>query len=308
MRLALDVGCPKRAAARVTPAAPVRHPRADRTPPREVWGAAEDLLRALAGSGLAGDRRAADGADVEAVGISCAGPVDLVAGTVAPINIPEWSGGFALRTAVRTAFPGASVRMVADGAAIALGEHRHGAGRGVDDLLALVTSTGVGGGIVLGGRLVPGRTGNAGHIGHVVAVGGTEQCACGGIGCLETVASGPAAVRWATARGWSGRTGVDLARDAGAGDPVASAALARAGTALGEAVASAAALLDVELAVVGGGFSAAGAPLWNPLIAAARRHARLSFLAELQVVPAQLGSAASLAGAATLAGEDPPVP
>ncbi len=135
----------------------------------------------------------------------------------------------------------------------------------------------------------------------MVVPGGTEPCTCGGIGCLETVASGPASVRWARSHGWRGATGVELAKAAADGDAVAMAALDRAGTALGQAIASAAALIDVDLAVIGGGFAQAGPPLWDPLRRAAERHARWSFVSNLRVVPAELGAAGTLVGAGGLA-------
>ncbi|MEE2034091.1 ROK family protein [Rhodococcus chondri] len=289
--LALDVGGTKFAAAIVadddgTPLDPVSVP----VPAVGVWDACAALLREVAGS-----------ESVTAVGIASAGPVDARAGTVAPINIAEWASGFALADAVRNLFPGARVELAMDGAAAALAEQRFGAGRSVEDLLGVVVGTGVGGGLVLGGRIVRGRTGNAGHIGHMVSAYGTEVCACGGAGCLETVASGPAAVRWARKHGWDGPDGAALAADAEAGSGVAAAALERAGTALGQVIASAAALTDVSFAVVGGGFARSGAWLWRPMLVSAARHARLSFVRDLRIVPAELDALGTLTGAAQLA-------
>ncbi|MFM1730794.1 ROK family protein [Prescottella soli] len=288
--LALDLGGTKMAAALVgadgRPLVPLTMP----TPPADVWDACAALLE-----------KAADGAPVTAVGIAAAGPVDVTAGTVAPVNIGEWRGGFPIVDAVRSLFPSATVRLALDGAAAAYAEHRLGAGRGTPDLLGVVVSTGVGGGVIRGGVIDGGRTGNAGHIGHMVVPGGDERCGCGAVGCLETVASGPAALRWARADGWIGATAADLAVDAGLGEPVATAALERAGTALGQVFASAAALLDVDLVVVGGGFAQAGPALWEPMTAAAARHARLSFVRDLRVVPAELGVLGTLTGAGLLA-------
>ncbi|MFC0450057.1 ROK family protein [Rhodococcus jostii] len=291
--LALDIGGTKIAAGLVDADGTVPRPATTPTPATGVADACAALLREVAGT-----------ATITSVGIACAGPVDTVAGSASPINIAEWSGGFGLVDAVQDLFPGVPARLAMDGAAAALGEHHHGAGRGVPDLLSLVVSTGIGGGVVLGGRIATGRTGNAGHIGHLVVPGGTEPCTCGGVGCLETVASGPSSVRWARAHGWRGTTGVELARAAADGDDVAVAALDRAGTALGQAIASAAALLDVDLAVIGGGFAQAGPPLWDPMRRAAARHARLSFVANLRVVPAELGASGTLVGAGVLAVDD----
>lgn len=290
MRLALDIGGTKMAAGVVSEDGRVPVFDSVPTPQTDPWGACAALLE-----------RVADGREVDGVGIACAGPVDTVAGVVAPINITEWAQGFELVAGVRSVFPDAGTALAMDGAAAALAEFHHGAGRGTPNLLSLVVSTGIGGGIVLGGEIARGRTGNAGHIGHLVAPGSSEPCSCGGVGCLETVASGPSAVRWARSQGWSGNTGRELAEGARSGDAIAVDALHRAGTALGGAIASAAALLDVDLAVIGGGFAQSGAPLWEPMLDAAARHARLSFIAGLRIVPAELGGAGTLTGAGLLA-------
>lgn len=290
MRLALDIGGTKMAAGVVSEDGRVPVFDSVPTPQTDPWGACAALLE-----------RVADGRDVDGVGIACAGPVDTVAGVVAPINITEWAQGFELVAGVRSVLPDAGTALAMDGAAAALAEFHHGAGRGTPNLLSLVVSTGIGGGIVLGGEIARGRTGNAGHIGHLVVPGSSEPCSCGGVGCLETVASGPSAVRWARSQSWSGNTGRELAEGARSGDAIAVDALHRAGTALGGAIASAAALLDVDLAVIGGGFAQSGAPLWEPMLDAAARHARLSFIAGLRIVPAELGGAGTLTGAGLLA-------
>ena len=290
MRLAVDIGGTKMAAGVVSEDGRVPVFDSVPTPQTDPWGACAALLE-----------RVADGREVDGVGIACAGPVDTVAGVVAPINITEWAQGFELVAGVRSVFPDAGTALAMDGAAAALAEFHHGAGRGTPNLLSLVVSTGIGGGIVLGGEIARGRTGNAGHIGHLVVPGSSEPCSCGGVGCLETVASGPSAVRWARSQGWSGNTGRELAEGARSGDAIAVDALHRAGTALGGAIASAAALLDVDLAVIGGGFAQSGTPLWEPMLDAAARHARLSFVAGLRIVPAELGGAGTLTGAGLLA-------
>jgi glucokinase len=290
--LALDVGGTKVAAALVGSDGVVLRTARRPTATEDVWGACTAALQEVA-----------QDEQISAVGIGCAGPIDVQAGTVSPLNILSWRE-FPLVDSVAREFPGADVRLGGDGACMAMGEYRFGAGRGVPNVLGVVASTGVGGGLVLGGQLVAGRSGNAGHIGHVVVEPGGAACACGGVGCLEAVASGPSAVRWARERGWLGTDlGTDaaaLAADARAGDEVAVAALARAGVGLGQAFASAAALVDLDLVVLGGGFAAAGPPLWAPMRAAVDEHARLSFISELRVVPAALGASAGLVGAAAL--------
>ncbi|MGV9665777.1 ROK family protein [Nocardia niigatensis] len=289
--IALDIGATKFAAATVESNGVAGNPLRIAVPESGVWDACRELLTAVAG-----------GATVTAVGIGSAGPVDVRTGYAGPLNIGEWAGGFALVDAVRELFPEADIRFAIDGVCLALAEQRWGAARGVDDALCMTVSSGIGGGVISDGRVVMGRTGNAGHVGHIVVPGNEEPCACGGSGCVEAVASGMSSVRWARRQGWGGRTGVELSADAAAGDGIARAALARAGTALGRAIASAAALLDTDLVVVGGGFAQSGEPLWKPLRESAAAHAKLIFLRELRIVPSELTDQATLQGAALLVG------
>lgn len=288
--LAVDIGGTKFAAALVD--AEDRPIDAQRiaVPPARVWAACRDLLLSVAGD-----------AEVTSIGIGSAGPVDVTTGAAGPLNIPEWAAGFPIVESIRKLFPAAGIRFAIDGVALALAEQRWGAARGVPDFLAVTVSTGIGGGVGSDGRVIMGRTGNGGHVGHIVVPGNEEPCACGGFGCVEAVASGPSSVRWARRQGWTGADGVELSRDAQAGDEIAVAALARAGTALGVAVSSAAALLDTDLVVIGGGFAQSGEPLWGPLRESAARHARLGFLRGLRIVPSELTDQATLAGAALLA-------
>ncbi|MEU5690687.1 ROK family protein [Actinosynnema sp. NPDC020468] len=236
------------------------------------------------------------------VGIACAGPVDAGVGTASPINVAVWRG-FPLRDRVRALLPGVRVELAGDGTCMALGEHWTGAGRGSRFLLGLVVSTGVGGGLVLDGRPFGGRTGNAGHVGHVVVEPDGEPCACGGRGCVETVAGGPNLVRWAREQGWLAPEDADAATLAAAalhGDDLPKAAFERAGRAVGLAIVATAAVCDLDLAVVGGGVAQAGDLLFEPLRRTVAEHAGLSYLDGLRVEPARLGGRAGLVGAAAL--------
>jgi glucokinase len=201
--------------------------------------------------------------------------------------------------------PGVPVRLGGDGVCMALGERRRGAGRDAAFLLGIVVSTGVGGGLVLDGAPYHGRSGNAGHVGHVVVDHEHgPPCRCGGRGCVEAVASGPAMVRWALANGWAARPGADaetLASAAAAGDPVAVRAFNRGAAALAAMIASVAAVCDLDLVVIGGGVANAGGLLFDPLRAALAGYAGLEFLSGLRVVPGALGGNAGLVGAAALA-------
>ena len=238
--------------------------------------------------------------EVAGVGVGCGGPMTWPQGVVSPPNLAAWRSGFALGDAVRSAYPGLPVRVHNDVVALVVGEHWRGAGQGVDDLLGMVVSTGVGGGVVQRGRVVDGQTGNAGHVGHLVVDPDGPPCGCGGRGCVEAVARGPAIVAWARERGCPARDGRELAALAHAGDGVARGALARAGRALGLGIVGAAAVLDVPLVLLGGGLSLAGEPLWGPLRETVAAHARLPFLAGLRVEPTGLGQDAGLVGAAGL--------
>lgn len=234
------------------------------------------------------------------VGVGCGGPMDWAAGAVSPLNVPAWRG-YPLRRRVQERFPGAVVRLHNDAVAMAVGEHWHGAGQGSRGFLGVVVSTGVGGGIVIDGKVVSGPAGNAGHVGHVIVEPDGPSCACGGFGCLEAIARGPAVVAWALEQGWhsdgtaDGRSLLAAARD---GDPLAVAAFARAGTALGVALASAAHLLELDRVAVGGGLANAGDLLLGPARDAFARHVRMDFAAGCEIVPATLGGDAGLVGAA----------
>lgn len=331
--LAVDVGGTKLAAAVVLPSGLVLGATVRPTP----QGAdAPTLFSALAG--LIGAVLRSVGLPVVGAGVGCGGPMEWPAGVVSPVNIPGWRG-FPLVDRLAELL-GVPVRIHNDAVCAAVAEHWRGAGRGHDSMLGMVVSTGVGGGVVLAGRVVDGASGNAGHVGHVVVDPDGPVCGCGGRGCLEAVARGPAVVTWALDHGWmpagaagavgpagaagpagpagagavgrvradgaggaggaGGADGRGLAAAARAGDPVALAAYERAGTMLGRGIASAVALLDVTAVVVGGGFAGSGDLLFDPLRRAYDRHAGLPHVRAAVVVPAALGTETGLLGAAAL--------
>lgn len=299
--LAIDIGGTKMAAALVHPSGRMMDSVRVSTP-QGAWVDAETLWRTVESM----MERVISAAGAPAgVGVGCGGPMSWPTGAVSPLNIPAWRD-FPLRARLRERFPGAAVRVHNDAVCMTAGEHWRGAGRGSDNVLGMVVSTGVGGGLVLGGKLVDGASGNAGHVGHVVVDPGGPPCVCGGQGCLEAVARGPAVAEWARERGWrGGDTARELAGDAARGHPVARDALHRAGRALGIAVASATYLCDLEVVSIGGGLSQAGPLLFDPLEKAFRHHAGMDFARRVRVVPAALGQEAGLLGAAAvvLAGE-----
>ncbi|GAA5104533.1 ROK family protein [Nocardia iowensis] len=288
--LALEIGATRFAACRVAEDIGVDDVAQIPVPDRAAWERCRELLLDVADPG-----------EITGVGIAAAGPIDMGAGMVATVDVPEWRTGFGIAEAVRKVFPAAEVRLALDGVCRALAERQFGATREVMDAVVLDVSTHVTGGAMIGGFVVVGRTGNAGHMGHVLVSGFDERCECGGHGCLEAVAGGLSAIRWARERGWAGTSVPALAAAATAGDQIAVDAVGRAGTALGQAIASMAALLDVDLAVVGGSLAGSGPALWDPLGEAVAAHAKLSFLPGLRAVPSRLGDAGILAGAGVLA-------
>jgi glucokinase len=186
---------------------------------------------------------------------------------------------------------------------MALGERWRGAGRGAEFLLGMVVSTGVGGGLVLDGAPYDGRTGNAGHVGHVVVDPDGGPCSCGGHGCVETIAAGPRMAQWARENGWDAPPEADakeLADAANAGNTVALQAFQRGATAVAMMIASVGAVCDLDLVVIGGGVAKSGALLFDPLRDALTSYARLDFIRDLRVLPAELGGDAGLVGAAAL--------
>ncbi|GAA4223213.1 ROK family protein [Streptosporangium album] len=339
--LAVDIGGTKFAVALVDPDGNVRAARRGATPPRgdaqTLWKALGELIDSLLDGAVAdGVAGGTAGGVVDGVGIGCGGPMTWPEGVVSPLNMPGWRG-FPLRARLAERFPGVPVRVHNDAVCLAVAEHWLGAGRGSANMLGMVVSTGVGGGLILGGRLVDGGSGNAGHIGHVVVDPDGPACGCGGRGCLEAIARGPGLAAWAVEQGWqpgaagppavapvpsgdawasggeaagpgagaayveaTAASGRQLALDAGAGDPTALAAMDRAGRALGLAIASATNLCDLDVVTIGGGLSQAGPLLFEPLEAALREHTRLEFARRVRVVPASLGQEAGLAGAAAL--------
>jgi len=202
---------------------------------------------------------------------------------VSPLNIPGWRGFELKRRLVEAT--GIPVAVDNDAKALALGEGWAGAARGEENFLAMVVSTGIGGGIVLGGALLDGQDGNAGHIGHVIVEPDGRPCVCGGRGCLEAEASGPSIAAY------TGMSPVDV--------PLA--VKQRTGTLVGRAVASVVNLLDLPLVVVAGSVALGfGAPFFAAAQAEMDERCRLDFSRGARIVPAGLGAQGPLIGAAAV--------
>jgi glucokinase len=227
--------------------------------------------------------RSASTSEPVVCGIGCGGPMEPGGATVSPLNITAWRD-FPLRARV-TASVGLPVSIDNDAKALALGEGWLGAARGSGNYLAMVVSTGVGGGIVIDHRLLDGTHGNAGHIGHVVVEPDGRPCVCGGRGCLEAEASG-------------------LSIQAVTGRPAREAppeVRRRTGMLVGRAVASVANLLDVELAVVAGSVALGfGSAFFEAAQQEIELRSRLEFSRSTRIIPSGLGADGPLLGAAAV--------
>ncbi|NAZ85211.1 ROK family protein [Kineococcus sp. T90] len=308
--LALDIGGTKIAAGLVSRTGEVRAARevpTDAADAAAVGAALEGLVDGVLADAPAAGVQVADVAEV--VGIGSAGPVDAAAGTVHPVNIPSLRGFPLVQTvaarAGRALGRRAHAALAQDGQCFAAAEQWIGAAAGAPAVLGVVVSTGVGGGVVLDGRLLTGRSGNAGFISHVgVVLDGERLPGSGALGVVESYASGPAMVRAARARGWrAGEPGADaraLTADAAAGERVAVEVIAAGTRALASAFLSAAALFDLSDVVVGGGVAASGEVLMAPLRAAYAEMAVYPHLADVRLSTSRLPRASGLVGAGRL--------
>ena len=246
------------------------------TPPAQVW----DTLSALVGRVMAG----AAHLQLIACGVGAGGPMSDNGDKVSTLSIPSWRN-FALRSSLAQ-LTGLATFVDNDAKAVVLGETWCGAAVGCRDVIGMVVSTGVGGGIITDGRLLDGDSGNAGHIGHICVVPNGRLCKCGARGCLEAVASGTAIAEMT-------------------GQPAAHApahVIEQTGMYVGRAVASVAALLDLRLAVIGGSVALGfGEPFFRAAQTEADRYATLEFARGIRLLPAGLGADAPLVGAAAIA-------
>lgn len=300
--LAIDVGGTKVEAALVDDQGVLLPPSRDRRPTGHGSSSDElaEAVRAVTAHALAA---LPEGSRVIGTGIGSAGPVDLHRGTVSPINLPAWRE-YPLRELVEglvaeTLPDAVPVTLRLDGVSLALAEHWVGATQGVDNALAITVSTGVGGGLIVNGRLLAGGTGNAGHIGQIQIASRTPGETSESV-TLEVLASGPHTVAWARDQGWSGTRGEDLAKDYAAGDELAVAAVRRSATALGEAITSVTTLLDLDVVAVGGGFSRVSPDYLDLVRQVIVEAAYNQYATRIRVVKSGLSDESPLIGAAAL--------
>jgi glucokinase len=307
LHIGVDVGGTKVLAAAVSETGEILRTARRSTPGRRVSAAlVEDALTEAV-------MEVAGGTPVDGVGIAAAGFVDAAGERVrfAP-HLPWRDDEVRARLATRW---GTVVALDNDANCAARAEHAHGAARGAQDAVVVTLGTGIGGALVLDGRVHRGRNGMAGEFGHMQVVPDGRACECGGTGCWEQYSSGNALVRHARARIGVEPTvltalcsgnpdllvGAMVTSAAAQGDPVACAAFDSVGDWLGVGLANLVAAFDPEVVVVAGGVSAAGDRLLDP--------ARIALTRSLvgaghRVVPelrqAELGAAAGVVGAADL--------
>jgi len=261
----------------------------------------EDGLARLFALGRQAVERA--GADVTAVGIGCGGPLDSAAGVlIAPLHLPGWTN-IPIVDMASTEF-GLRAVLDNDATAAAAGEHRFGAGRGTSNMVYLTVSTGVGGGVILDGRVFRGRTGNGGELGHVTVDWRGRPCkGCGRRGCLEAYASGTSIAERAREAGLDVETASDVAAAARSGDVVAKRVWDETCEALASGVTSLANVFEPERVVIGGGVSREGEQLLGPVRQRVLAEVIGPVTRSLEIVSAELGDTVGVVGAAAVAYE-----
>jgi glucokinase len=256
----------------------------------------------------------ADLSEIRTVGVGVAGQVDAAAGVVRSAPNLKWTD-FPLGEWLEQAL-GVPVVVENDVRAITWGVWRHGAGRGIDDLIVMFVGTGIGGGIVSGGRLVTGDRGMAGELGHMTVVSGGRRCTCGHNGCVEAYVGGwaiaerareaiqadPEAGRGLVERvGQGDVTARTVSEAAAAGDPLAIDLLAETGRYLGDAMVGLVHVFNPRRIVLGGGVIDGNPSLVTAVESAVRTGAISVYSEWLQVHRSELGAEAGVIGSASLA-------
>lgn len=234
------------------------------------------------------------------IGVASAGPLDIPTGSLSPVNIPIWRD-FPIISRLEEIAQGSKVALHGDALALAHAEHRMGAGRDLTNMLGMVVSTGIGGGLILDGKVFPGETGNSCYIGHHSINFDGRQCACGRKGCVEAYSSGPQMVAIAHENGWdpTKTSFIDLAESARQGNAQAIDAISQGTRALSIGIVNFIGTLDINHVVIGGGVAQAGEIFWGPL----QRHVEteskaIGFLKNVQLRKAELQRDAGVLGAA----------
>jgi glucokinase len=293
--LGLDIGGTKLAAGVVDDAGRVH---SFLVTPSEAARGPEEMLPRLFELG----RRAVEESDlaIEAVGIGCGGPLDAAKGLLlSPPHLPGWRD--VPVTALAEQVFGRPATLENDATAAAAAEHRYGAGVGVRNMIYLTLSTGVGGGIVVDGRLYRGAVGNGGELGHVTVDWHGRECrGCGRRGCLEAYVSGTSIAERSREAGLPYATAEEVAAAARTGDAPAVAVWDETVEALACGLTSIVNLFEPELVVVGGGVARAGEQLLGPARAWVLEHAMGPAGSAVRIVAAALGDQVGVVGAAAI--------
>ena len=245
------------------------------------------MLQAADAAGFSKSRE-----QISGCGICAPGPLDSDTGTIIGIpTLPGWED-FPLRAALSEAL-GLRVVLENDGIAAANGEWKFGAGRGLSHLVYVTVSTGIGGGVIVDGKLMRGRRGMAGHVGHLMIDPNGPRCACSGRGCFEAHASGTALGEAGRAQGFADAKSIVAA--ARAGNEAALALLDQEADFLAYGFASLLHLYSPEKLIIGGGVSQA-LDLMAGRISAGMREILMPPFRDVQVAGAALGDDAGLAG------------
>ena len=251
--------------------------------------------------------------NIGAIGVAIPGLVNRQTDRViAPRDLPPTILGDLHGELMRAT--GIRVELENDANAAAYGEFKVGAGLGARNLFYMMIGNGIGGAIILDGKLWTGASGFAGEVGHITIDTEGLQCVCGNTGCLETVASAPSIVRRARERLYRDNTSSlsrlalnksftaeDVAHQANDGDDFALMMIERTGKYIGTGVASVINLLNIERIVLGGGVMDAGSLILNPIIQEVKRRAFQPCFEATEIVAAKLGLDAAPIGAALLA-------
>ena len=238
--------------------------------------------------------------EIAGVGIASAGPIDIGTGEISPVNIPSWVK-FPIVQKYSELLHTENIVLNGDAIALTHAEFKIGAGQGAENLLGMVVSTGIGGGLVLNKKLYTGLSGNAGYFGHHSIAFQSNECVCGRIGCVELFASGPQMVNYAKELGWKGQNQnfETLAESARLGDKFAIASIERGTEALSQAIVNVLCILDINLVVVGGGVVQAGDIYWKSLEEKVQKLASFSgFIGKVDLRKSNLNQNAGLIGAA----------
>jgi len=256
-----------------------------------------------------------DPPQLDSISIAAAGAIDFDRGviTLSP-NLPGWYD-IPFRDIVKEKY-GVNTFLINDANAAALGEHHLGVGKGIDNLVFLIVGTGIGGGIIINGKLYQGPCGSAGEIGHTTIDVNGPRCSCGNIGCLEMLASGTAVAQEAIRRISHGErsslteiiegkieniTAETVGVAAQGGDSLALEVISKAGTYLGVGMVNLVNIFNPEMIIVGGGVAQMGDLLLNPARQVIRERAFQLSARLVRIVPAQLGDNAGVLGAAIFA-------